>query len=418
MNKNKFDQWLNESLEDHASAIPVGGWRGLQSNRKSKRQYRIWYFLLSGILATGVTAFYFIQDHKVPSAGLHEQPSPVGSPKLTIRSNSSDIETPVSEYPKSATAKSHSMMEFTPARNADKERIVQGPMALESEKVLIQRNQLFPIQLERRSLQRFMLPPDSLLPVIRVRRRILNDSNAISPESIEMQANFTRWIPYAELSCSVAALRANSVNYSNQDPQYLQLINGSRLTISNYAVGFGMNFRPVFQINFQAALRFQLTQINGTLDYHNPSLQPALNPQNFGSTSWGRNNKVSSNSYQFRPKVSVGNLQFALGAQYWLNPRFYAGALALPTLRLSQRGFWVNPGTLEPEVYQEPKWNFNLSAELFLGYAFRVREQQLRIQYRFSPWSPQLRPFGTQMGGNTHGVSIQWQMPSISNNIK
>lgn len=432
MNNKDFDRWLKDSLEDHASAIPVGGWKSLHSSRKKQKRRFFWWYAIAAMLVfgSGILATYFITLEETPAISETKAPSEeMVNVEREVESEVVPFDASTGSAQASASLAQDDLVEDESIKKVEDDKAVFITTSeVKPTKAQIQTIHKTPIQLENRpeSLAglsissrsfSFHLHPDSLLGVMRIRKSWPSEMdmeragkwrNRIHPDGM-IGTHF-----YLEPAFSFAALRAEGNGNDSLHANYLSLVNGNQLRVWNYSFGMGLNHIYNRHFQFQLGLRYQFTNVKGMMDYFNPVIQNEFsNPQNVGNGIWMQNIKLKDNNYVVTPNLKSHQLMLPIGIQY--TPRgydgFYVGMQFLPSINLGTKGNWVDPITLEPVSYEEKRSQFRMSLEFNLGYSFYLAQQNFRFQYRFSPWYNALQPPSANMGGNAHGIALQWQMP-------
>jgi len=423
MKKDGFDTWLQDSLQDHDSPIPVGGWQALhQAKKKKKRVGFLWPFAAVIFLLAGAGFGYYMRQESRMEPGALSEKEPVES----------------FEQPKHSLANRADNTEYS---NLDKQTIAkpreQVPSSVSTLKTPSYSNSSYTNSSytnpshSNSSYTESLLGPDSAsvrtgsetIPVgtIRiVKLGFMIDALALKPFQGNMM-DFTTdrriggaWFRgfYMQALASGGEMHFKSKNGEIAEPNYGLIINKSKLNERRLSFGLGAEFSLNGHFTLLGGIQFEQSQVQGTFDYTKYDYD--YDPFGNANPSWVGNQGLQANNYRYDIKVATQQLSVPILLRYKL--RYGSGPLAEIGAKYSytikSSGDWINPEDLQPmTINNQFTPRHHISPQFGLGYMLRMKHSQIALIYQFSPWSASHTPPSGRMGSNGHGLKLQWQMP-------
>jgi len=415
MKKDGFDTWLQDSLQDHESAIPMGGWQALHQAKKKKKRFGFLWMLAAGfVFLIGASAAYIHFNERSKLDSVTELQNPAN--KVT---NEESAAAKIIDMP--SIDDSPSMKEATHTGGKDDFEKVHG---------------FTPNQIKK---------SNSFIPGLKAKRK----ASLIAPSTHPVDTFEVGTITVKKINPLLAKLQLNGVsamlldwsfspkssfkssrrlyvqvasNYgemhfrenmgTNSEANYSVILNQSNLNNTQLSLGAGIELPLLPHLTAFGGIHYERSHIKGILDYsfYTYSADPFVNT----NQSWVGNSRLMENNYRYDISLISHRLMVPISLRYQLN---YGRGLffelgAQYSFLLKSQGNWINPEDLQPTTLNNnagPKHHIN--PQFGFGYEFHLFGSGLALAYQYSPWSASFTPPNGKMGANQHGLKLQWQMP-------
>lgn len=388
MKKQKMDLWMTDSLDGYASPIPIGGWKGLHKGRgKRKNKLLFWISAACILLFASLALWNFEVD---PARDQHRQTENLVPPQQAKRPGEQKtgpgIPAPEQEtipekappFKKNEEIPGVRESFFTPA---------PGP-APEMESVSIGNKRVAPL------------------------RYSIKEENAIRLKEENHSRFSNRFSFFVEAGLSMGRIDfADNANLAQYRSSYSTYIKSQDLRLIERNFGFNVYYQGSRRWSLGTGMSLSHKTASGKVEY--AYYESGRNLANLGSQIWEESTLDQTEKLSHKTEINAWSIHIPL--RFRFQPFAFYGPFmeigACYSYNLSNQGSWLDPETLAIERSKDlvPKHLF--SAELSVGYQWKLNRTSVSLNYRFSPWSGKYAPVQGRMGTNLHGVYIQMQLP-------
>lgn len=389
MKKQKMDLWMTDSLDGYASPIPIGGWKGLHKGRgKRKNKLLFWISAASILLFASLVLWNFEVD---PAGDQHRQTEKVVLPQQQTKRPGEQ---------KTGTGNPVPGQKTIPDQAAPLKKIEEVPVVTKSS--------LTPAPGPAPEMESVSIGNKHVAPL----HYAIKEENAIKLKEENHSRFSNRFSFFVEAGLSTGRIDfADNANLAQYRSSYNTYIKSQDLRQIERNFGFVVYYQGSRRWSLGTGLSLSHKTASGNVEY--AYYESSMNLANLGSQIWEDSTLDRTETLGHKTEINSWSIHVPL--RYRFQPFAFYGPFievgACYSYNLSNQGSWLDPETLAIERRKDlvPKHLF--SAELSVGYQWKLNRTSVSLNYRFSPWSGKYAPIQGRMGTNLHGIYIQMQLP-------